>query len=168
MHKAKESSFKLAKKQQALELANMLENAQGLVVAEYRGLTVAELNKLRREAEHAGVSVKVLKNRIFKYALKEANISDLAEKLVGPNIYLYSTTDGLASAKLAKKFADNNKLLVIKAGIFENRVLDANGVLEVASLPNYEEALAILGRALIAPVQQLSIALKLYSEQLSE
>ncbi|MBU4689892.1 50S ribosomal protein L10 [Mycoplasma zalophidermidis] len=165
---AKESKFKLMKKEQAKMISKKIKNTKGLVVAEYRGLSVAELTELRVEAKKAGVELVVFKNRIFKYALKDTDFESLGDHLVGPNIYAFSNEDELAAAKVLNQFAKTNKLLVLKAGIFEGKVIDAKGVAEVASLPNYEEALGILARSLIAPLQQLSLSLKLYSEKESE
>ncbi|TQC51617.1 50S ribosomal protein L10 [Mycoplasmopsis mucosicanis] len=161
----KESNFKLMKKEQSKEIAKKIADAKALVVAEYRGLTVQELTNLRVEAKKAGVELVVYKNRIFKYALANTEFESLGELLVGPNIYAFSNEDELSAAKVLSKFAKENKLLVLKAGIFEGKVIDAKGVAEVASLPNYEEALGILARSLISPLQQLSLSLKLYSEK---
>lgn len=161
----KESNFKLMKKEQSKEIAKKIVDAKALVVAEYRGLTVQELTNLRVEAKKAGVELVVYKNRIFKYALANTEFESLGELLVGPNIYAFSNEDELSAAKVLSKFAKENKLLVLKAGIFEGKVIDAKGVAEVAALPNYEEALGILARSLISPLQQLSLSLKLYSEK---
>ncbi|AIA29266.1 50S ribosomal protein L10 [Mycoplasmopsis californica] len=165
---AKETHSKLMKKEQAKLISQKLADSKALVVAEYRGLTVKELTDLRIEAKKAGVELVVYKNRIFKHALTGTDFESLGDHLVGPNIYAFSNEDELAAAKVLNNFAKTNKLLVLKAGIFEGKVLDAQGVAEVASLPNYEEALGILARSLIAPLQQLSLSLKLYSEKESE
>lgn len=164
----KESKFKLAKKELSKEIASKLSKSKALVVAEYRGLTVQDLTQLRVEAKKVGIELVVLKNRIVKYALEGTGYEALADHLVGPNIFAFSNEDELAAAKVLHKFAKTNKLLVLKAGIFEGKVIDAKGVAEVATLPNYEEALGILARSLIAPLQQLSLSLKLYSEKESE
>ncbi|MCT4469479.1 50S ribosomal protein L10 [Mycoplasma sp. HS2188] len=165
---AKESKFKLMKKELAKEISQKITDAKSLIVAEYRGLTVQELTQLRVEAKNAGVELKVYKNRIVKYALETAGYVELADHLIGPNIYAFSNEDELSAAKVLSKFAKTNKLLVLKAGIFEGKVIDAKGVAEVATLPNYEEALGILARSLISPLQQLSLSLKLYTEKESE
>ncbi|MEA4115201.1 50S ribosomal protein L10 [Mycoplasma sp. 744] len=165
MHLAKESAFKLAKKEIVKEITTNLNNAKSLVVAEYRGLSVSELTKLRVLAKKSGVEIKVYKNRLFKLAASEANFEELNDHLVGPNIFAFSNSDDLAAFKLFAAFSKEHKLLVPKAGIFENKVIDAAGVSYVSSLPNYEEALTILARSLITPLQQVSLSLKLISEQ---
>ncbi|QSF13661.1 50S ribosomal protein L10 [Mycoplasma sp. Mirounga ES2805-ORL] len=161
----KESALKLQKKELAKDIAKKLKNAKSLIIAEYRGLSVSEITQLRKEALKQGIDIKVYKNRIFKYAAKDAKIEGLDEHLVGPNLFAFCETDDIAPAKLIAKFAKDFKLLKPKAGIFEGKVIDAKGVADVATLPNYEEALSLLGRSLISPLQQLSIALKMYSEK---
>ncbi|VEU75731.1 50s ribosomal protein L10 [Mycoplasmopsis maculosa] len=161
----KESANRLVKKETVVEIKEKLASAKGLVVAEYRGLSVAELTKLRVLAKENGVEIKVYKNRIFKLAAKEAGYEQLEEHLVGPNLYAFSNLEDNAAAKILSSFAKEHKALVFKAGIFENKVIDAKGVQEVATLPNYEEALTILARSLMAPLQQLSLSLKMFSEK---
>lgn len=163
-----ESALKLAKKAVAKDITEKLQSSQSLVVAEYRGLTVAEMNQLRVLAKKNGIELKVYKNRVFKFAAEAANYVEINDHLVGPNIFAFSNNDALAGFKVLADFAKNNKLLVLKAGIFEGNVVDAKGVQEIATLPNYEEALGILGRSLIAPLQQLSLSLKLLSEKKEE
>ncbi|UUD35557.1 50S ribosomal protein L10 [Mycoplasmopsis caviae] len=165
MQKTHESAFRLAKMDTVKEIQSKLESSQALVIAEYRGLSVAELTALRQLAKKEGIDIKVYKNRLFKIAAKNQGINDLEQHLVGPNIFAFGTADALVATKVLVKFAKENKLLVPKAGIFEGKVIDAKGVAEVASLPNYEEALTILARSLMAPLQQLSLSLKLFSEK---
>ncbi|WP_027121256.1 50S ribosomal protein L10 [Mycoplasma leonicaptivi] len=163
-----ESKFKAAKKEVVIEIVDKIKNSHSLAVAEYRGLTVSQLEELRLQAAEAGVEVKVYKNRLFKIASSQVGLSDLADHLVGPNIYLFSKENGMAGAKLLVAFAKKHKLVTIKAGTFEGKVLDAQGVKDVATLPSYEEALAILARTMMSPLQQLGLSLKMYSEGKSE
>ncbi|WP_322949771.1 50S ribosomal protein L10 [Mycoplasmopsis cynos] len=163
-----ESKFKIAKREVVLEISQKIKNSQALAFAEYRGLTVAELEEFRSEAAKVGVDVKVYKNRLFKIAAANNGLADLSEYLVGPNIFLFSENDGMAAAKLLSSFVKKHKIMVIKAGTYEGKVLDANGVKEVATLPTYEEALAILARSMMSPLQQLGLALKMYSEGKTE
>ncbi|EGV00403.1 50S ribosomal protein L10 [Mycoplasmopsis columbina SF7] len=168
MQTVKESTFRLIKKDTVKEITDKLQSTKSLVVAEYRGLSVAELTKLRLLAKKSGVEVKVYKNRLFKLAASAAGHEDLNDHLVGPNIYAFSNEDELAPYKVLAAFAKENKLFVNKAGIFEGKVVDAKGVAEIATLPNYEEALTILARSLMSPLQQLSLSLKLLSEKKEE
>lgn len=163
-----ESKFKEAKKEVVFEISKKIQNAVAVAFAEYRGLTVAELEEFRLEAAKVGVEVKVYKNRLFKIAAANNGLVDLKEHLVGPNIFLFSNNDGMSAAKLLVSFAKKHKLMVIKAGTFEGKVIDAQGVKDVATLPTYEEALAILARSMMSPLQQLGLSLKMYSESQSE
>ncbi|QNM93924.1 50S ribosomal protein L10 [Mycoplasma sp. Pen4] len=163
-----ESKFKAAKKEVVLEIVDKIKNSHAVAFAEYRGLTVAELQEFRKEAKKLGVEIKVYKNRLFKLAANELGYADLADHLVGPNIFAFSNNDDMSAAKLLVKFAKAHKLMVIKAGTFEGKAIDAQGVKEVAALPTYEEALGILARSMMAPLQQISLSLKLVSEGKSE
>ncbi|MGZ9762501.1 50S ribosomal protein L10 [Mycoplasma sp. 394] len=161
-----ESKFKLAKREVVLEISQKIQESQALAFAEYRGLSVSELENLRNEATKLGVEVKVYKNRLFKLAAKAAGLGDLDQFLVGPNIFVFSKNDEMSAAKLLTAFAKKHKLMVIKAGTFDGKVVDAKGVKDVATLPTYDEALAILARSLMSPLQQLGMALKMYAENL--
>lgn len=163
----KESSLKLAKKVTVSEITNKISSAKAIAFAEYRGLTVAQLKEMRVEAKKVGVELKVYKNRLFKLATDKLGY-DLSSFLVGANIFAFSNDDNMSAAKLLVKFAKKHKeFLVLKAGTFEGKVVDTQELKKVAALPSYEEALTILARSLMAPLQQLSLGLKLVSEQKS-
>lgn len=158
------SKFRLIKQETVKEIEQKIKESKAIALAEYKGLSVAELKKLRIEAKSLDVEVKVYKNRLFKIAANNLKIN-LDEILVGPNIFVFSKNDDMSAAKLLSKFAKDNKLLVLKGGTFEGKTIDAEGLKAVAALPTYEESLSILARSMIAPLQQLSLALKLYSEK---
>ncbi|TNK94802.1 50S ribosomal protein L10, partial [Mycoplasmopsis pullorum] len=153
-----ESSLKIAKRHVVSEIKEKIQNSQALAFAEYRGLTVAELAELRKKAKELNVEVKVYKNRLFKIAADELGYGELSSHLVGPNIFAFSKDDQVSAAKLLVKFAADNKIMVVKAGTHEGVVVDAQGVNDVASLPSYDEALAILGRSLMSPLQLLALS----------
>ncbi|UUM19604.1 MULTISPECIES: 50S ribosomal protein L10 [unclassified Mycoplasma] len=163
-----ESNFKIAKRNTVNEIVQKVQESKAIAFAEYRGLSVADLKELRIQAKQFGVEIKVYKNRLFKLAAAKTGFENLAEHLVGPNIFAFSKQDDMSAAKLLVKFAKTHKLMVIKAGTYEGQVIDASGVKQVASLPTHEEALGILARSLMAPLQQISLSLKLVSEQKSE
>lgn len=163
-----ESKLRIAKRQVVNEIKDKINASQAIAFAEYRGLTVEELLNLRREAKKVGVEIKVYKNRLFKLAVEDLGINGLENHLVGPNIFAFSHNDAMSAAKLLVNFAKDNKIMVIKAGTYEGKVIDAKGVNEVAALPSYEEALGILARSMMAPLQQVSLSLKLISEGKSE
>ncbi|WP_406614649.1 50S ribosomal protein L10 [Mycoplasma corogypsi] len=163
-----ESKFKAEKREVVAEIVEKIQTSQALALGEYRGLTVSELQELRKEAKKLGVEIKVYKNRLVKIAAEQCGIDGLGAHLVGPNIFAFSQNDGMSAAKLLVGFAKKHKLMVVKAGTYEGNVVDAAGVHSVATLPTYEEALAILARSMMSPLQQMSLSLKLVSEGKSE
>lgn len=160
-----QSKFRLIKQDTVKEIGKKITNSQAFVIAEYRGLNVSKIQELRKVAKASGVEIKVYKNRLFRLASQAAKLNDLDQYLVGPSIFAFSLNDGMSAAKVLVEFAKKNKLLVIKAGTYENKVIDAAGVKMVASLPTYEESLDILARSMIAPLQQLSLSLKLIVDE---
>ncbi len=160
-----QSKFRLIKEKTVSEISNKITSSKALVVAKFIGLSVSDLENLRKEAKVKGVEIKVYKNRLFKLASNNNGLSELDQYLVGSSIFAFSNEEDMAAAKVLVEFSKKHKLLEIKAGTFEGKVIDAEGVKMVASLPTYEESLAILGRSLLAPLQQLSIGLKMLVDE---
>ena len=123
------------------EVAALAAKAQTLVMAEYRGITVADMTKLRVAARGAGVDLSVLKNTLARRAVAGTPFEVAAESMTGPLIYGFSE-DAVAAAKVIADFAKGNDKLVIKAGAFAGKALDANGVKALASIPSREVLLA--------------------------
>lgn len=126
-------------------------DAQAIVLAEYRGLGVTEMTKLRVEARKSGVYLRVLKNTLVRRAVDGTPFSGLASEMVGPLVFGIST-DPVAAAKVMNDFAKANDKFVIKAGGMRNQVLDAKGVQALATMPSREELLAKLLGTMQAPV----------------
>jgi large subunit ribosomal protein L10 len=135
------------------EVAVQVAGAQSIVVAEYRGLEVGHITKLRKNARENGVYLRVLKNTLARRAVADTPFAQLADKLVGPLIYGIST-DPVAAAKVLSNFAKDNDKLVVKAGALPNSVLDAAGVKALATMPSKEELLAKLLGTMQAPIAQ--------------
>lgn len=131
----------------------MLATAQSIVVAEYRGLDVEAVNRLRREARSQGVQLRVLKNTLARRAMEGTPFAGLADKLVGPLVYGFSA-DPVAAAKVLSTFAKSNDKLVLKAGAMPHHVMDEQGVKALAALPGREELLAKLMATMQAPIGQ--------------
>lgn len=159
-----ESKNFLEKKQVVNEIHNKLVKSEALYLAEYRGLTVAQMTKLRFQAQKVNVDLKVYKNRLFKLA-RQSKHTDLDQYLSGPNIFVFSNDNAIAGAKLLSKFAKRNPALILKAGIYENEVIDAKGVEAVAKLPTYEEALTILAGSLQGALRQVALSFKLLVDE---
>ncbi len=149
-----------AKQEVVKEIVTKAKASSGLVVAEYRGLTVAQIQDLRRAlaAEHA--SMNVYKNSLVERASEELGYADLKQVLEGPNAIFFSedvSSGAKVLAKFAKRYGDS---LNIKGGIFEGQFADKAKVLEVAKLPNKEGLLAMLLSCLQAPVRQFACTVK--------
>ena len=117
------------------EVAAKVASAKAIIVAEYRGLEVGHITKLRREARNGGVYLRVLKNTLARRAVADTPFQGLADKMVGPLIYGISE-DPVAVAKVMNNFARDNDKLVVKAGSLPNSVIDAAGVKALATLPS--------------------------------
>ena len=138
-------------------LANIksdLENAKAMWVVDYRGLTVKEIQQLRREIREAGASMKVYKNTIMHIALAETDGPNMDEILAGPSAFVIADEDPVASAKAIKTFAASNENLVIKGGMMDGAYVDAEQVKAIASLPSREELIAKLLGTINNPLVQ--------------
>ena len=133
------------------EVSAMVASAQSIVVAEYRGLSVDAVTKLRKQARGDGVQLRVLKNSLARRAVEGTPFAGLADKFVGPLVYGFSA-DPVAAAKVLAAFAKSNDKLVIKAGAMPNYVMDAKGVNALATMPSREELLATLMATMNAPI----------------
>lgn len=136
------------------ELKEKLSNTKGAVLTNYRGLNVAQDTKLRRKLREAGVEYRVVKNTMMRIAAQEAGLEGLDESLEGPTAIAISFTDPVAPAKVISDFVKENKLqaLEVKAGVVEGKVIDAQGVKALASLPPREVLIAKALGSMQAPI----------------
>ena len=139
------------KKAVVAEVSKQIENAQSIILAEYRGVDVGDMTSLRAKARNSGVYLKVLKNKLVKRAVENTPFSSLSEDMVGPLVFGISD-DPVAAAKVLNDFAKENDLFVIKSGAMPNERLDANAIKALASLPSREELLAKLLGTMQAPI----------------
>jgi len=135
------------------EIAAQVAKSQGIVVAEYRGLTVGAMTDLRRQARSSGVYLRVLKNTLARRAVKGTPFEVLSDKLVGPLIYGMSG-DPVATAKVLNEFARTNENFVIKGGAVPNSVISPAEVKALATMPSREQLLAMLMGTMRAPIQK--------------
>ncbi len=133
------------------EVSEQVSKAQSIILAEYRGMEVGDMTKLRAQARNSGVYLRVLKNTLVRRAVDGTPFSDLSAQMVGPLVFGIST-DPVAAAKVLNDFAKGNDKFVIKAGAMPNQVMDANGVKALASMPSREELLSKLLGTMQAPV----------------
>lgn len=139
------------KKAVVAEVSAELVDAQALVLAEYRGLSVGQITELRARARQSDVYLRVLKNSLVRRAVADTPFEGLAKSMVGPLIYGIST-DPVASAKVLSEFAKGNPQLVVKCGAMPDHLMDAAGVAALATMPSREELLATLLGTMQAPV----------------
>lgn len=147
------------KKQVVADIKEKLQNSSGVVLADYRGLTVSQVTELRAQLRQAGVEYRVLKNNLVRRAAEEVGIEGLDEYLVGPTAVAFSE-DPVAPAKILADFAKNHKVFTIKAGIVEGKVVDEAGVKALASLPSREVLLAQVLRGMQAPLAGMANVLQ--------
>ncbi len=139
------------KKAVVAEISANVAIAQTIVVAEYRGIQVADLTQLRAKARAQGVYLHVLKNTLARRAVEGTAFANLASEMTGPLIYSISA-DAVAAAKVINDFAKSNDKLVVKAGNFAGKSLDKAAVAALASIPNREVLISQLLGIMQAPV----------------
>jgi large subunit ribosomal protein L10 len=129
--------------------------SQTLAMAEYRGLTVESLNKLRVDARSKGVYLHVLKNTLARRAVAGTPFEVASGAMVGPLIYGFSQ-DPVAAAKVMADFAKTNDKLVVKGGAYAGKALNADGVKALASIPSREVLIAQVAGLLKSPIQRMA------------
>ena len=155
------------KKVVVAEVSARVASAQTIVLAEYSGLPVAHLTRLRAQARAASVYLRVMKNTLVRRAVEGTAFAGLAEQMTGPLIYSISD-DPVAAAKVLNDFAKTNDKLVLKAGSFAGDLLDKAGVQALASIPSRNELLAQLLGIMQAPVTGFACALAALAKQREE
>jgi large subunit ribosomal protein L10 len=149
------------------EVTTLAAQAQTLVIAEYRGITVADMTKLRNQARSNGVSLSVLKNTLARRAVTGSSFEVVADQMTGPLIYGFSV-DAIAAAKVVAEFAKTNDKLVIRGGVYGGKALEANGVKQLASIPSKEVLLAQLCGLLMSPMSRTAVVLGALAAQKGE
>ena len=140
------------------EVTELAAKAQTLVMAEYRGITVADMTRLRSNARSQGVNLSVLKNTLARRAVTGSSFEVVSDQMTGPLIYGFSV-DAVAAAKVVSDFAKSNDKLVIRGGVFAGKALDVNGVKQLANIPSKEVLLAQLCGLLKSPISRTAVVL---------
>jgi large subunit ribosomal protein L10 len=149
------------------DVAAQAARSQTLALAEYRGLTVAHLDVLRKQARDKGVYLHVLKNTLARRAVAGTPFEVASESMVGPLIYGFSE-DAVAAAKVIADFAKGNDKLVIKAGAYAGKALNADGVKALASIPSKEVLLSQLLGLMQSPISRFARVLAALAEKRGE
>ena len=139
------------KKAVVAEVGEQIVKAQAVIVAEYRGLEVGDMTRLRAKARHSGVYFRVLKNSLARRAVEGTTFSELSTHMVGPLVYSIGD-DPVATAKVLHEFGKENDKLVIKAGAMPNLLLSHKDIANLATMMSREELLAKLLGTMQAPI----------------
>ena len=140
-------------------LAADLKDAKLVLLVDYRGITVEDVTKLRKDVREANAEYRVIKNNIIKRALNANGENGLDELLEGPTALITSKEDYLAPAKAIYNFTKNNDFYKIKGGVVEGKVMTADEIITLAKLPSRQELLAKLAGALLGNITKLAATL---------
>jgi large subunit ribosomal protein L10 len=144
-----------AKRELVATLNGVFSNTAVIVVAHYKGLTVADMQKLRAQMKQAGATVKVAKNRLAKIALEGTDVASISDLMKGPTLVAYSS-DPVAAPKVAVDFAKGNDKLVILGGAMGTTALNPDAVKALATLPSLDELRAKLVGLINAPATKIA------------
>ena len=147
------------------EISEVIKDAQGVVLVDYRGLTVEQDTKLRRKLRESNITYKVYKNTMMNFAFKGTDCEQLAPFLEGPSAIAVSTEDATAPARVISEFAKEAPALELKAGVIEGALYDAAGVAQIAKVPSREVLLSRLLGSLQSPVANLARVLNQIAEK---
>ncbi len=146
------------------DVTGLAAKAQTLVMAEYRGITVSDMTKLRTTARSNGVTLSVLKNTLARRAVVGSGFEVVSDQMTGPLIYGFSE-DAVAAARVVADFAKTNAKLVIRAGAYGGKALDVDGVKQLASIPSKEVLLAQLLGLMQSPISRTARVLAAIAEK---
>jgi len=147
------------------ELTESFANTTAVVICDYKGLTVSELEELRKAARAKDTSVQVVKNTLATIALKNADMSGVEIK--DTNIFIWSD-DVIAASKIAADFAKKSEKFVIKAGYLDKEPADVAKIEAFAKLPGREELLGMLAATWMAPITNMAVGIDALRKKLEE
>ena len=147
------------------EIVKSLEESKSFVIVSYKGISVADDTALRAKFRAAGVTYKVLKNRLVLKAMEKLGISGYNESLEGSSALAFSMTDPLAGPKVISEMSATVKALEVKCGRMDNMYLDVEKVNALAKIPSKETLLAQLLGMLLSPITGLAVALNQVAEK---
>ncbi|MCL2503210.1 MAG: 50S ribosomal protein L10 [Coriobacteriia bacterium] len=126
------------------EIKGWLNGSEAVILVDYRGLTVKEMQELRGKTREAGGEVKIYKNSLTEIAIRELALPSMGSYLEGPTAFVFIPGDPVAPAKALSAFSKEHHALEFKGGLVQNRVVDASDVKAIAKLPSYEGLIASL------------------------
>ncbi len=143
------------KKAIVAEVSQAASEALSLVIADYSGLTVAEMIELRAKAREAKIYMKIVRNTLAKRALEGTDFACVNEALTGPLVLAFSNEEPGAGARLVREFAKEHENLEVKALSIDGQLLPATSLEAMAKLPTRDEALSMLLSVMQAPITQM-------------
>lgn len=142
------------KEETVAEIKERFNSSESVIMADYRGLSVKEMQQLRNTLRGVGGDVKVYKNSLTEIAIRELALPNMDAYLAGPTAFIFVAEDPVAPAKALAAFAKDHQALELKGGLVQNQVVDAAGVKAIATLPSREELLAKLLGTMQNPLTQ--------------
>ena len=156
------------KQAQVSELASKMKEAKLILLAEYRGINVADVTEMRSKLRKVNAQYSVLKNNITRRALAECKIEGLEEQLVGPVAVVMSNEDYLEPSKIIYEFSKENDFYKIKGGVIDGKVVSAEEIITLAKLPSRQTLIAQLAGALLGNISKLAVVLDQVQKQKAE
>ena len=150
------------------EISELLNGAATAVIVDYRGLTVEQDTRLRKELREAGVVYKVFKNTMINFAIQGTEFEEMGKHLEGPTALAVCKEDATAAARILCKFAKEAEALEVKAGVVEGTYYDADGIKAIASIPSRDELLAKFLGSIQSPITNFARVIKQIAEKNEE
>ena len=150
------------------EISGYLNDAAGVVLVNYRGLTVEQDTQLRKQLREAGVVYKVYKNTLVKRVVAGTEFEPIADTLEGTNAIAFCKTDATAPARILANFAKTADALELKCGVVEGTFYDAAGIATIATIPSREELLSKLLGSIQSPITNFARVIKQIAEKNEE
>ena len=150
------------------EIKGLLDGAKSAVLVDYRGLTVEQDTKLRKNLRNAGVEYKVYKNTLINFAVKGTEFEELSKHLEGPTAIAISKEDATAPARELFNFSKEAEALELKAGVVEGTYYDEAGIKVIATIPSREELLSRLLGSMQSPITNFARVIKQIAEKNEE
>ena len=150
------------------EIAAAINGAKGVVLVDYRGLTVEQDTQLRKQLREAGVIYKVYKNTLVKRAIAGTEFEPMTDMLEGPTAIAICATDATAPARILSNFAKTAEALELKCGVVEGTYYDAAGIQTIASIPSRDELLSKFLGSIQSPITNFARVIKQIAEKNEE
>ncbi|MCD6399785.1 50S ribosomal protein L10 [candidate division WOR-3 bacterium] len=142
------------------EIEEKFEGTKAIIIANFKGVKVDEINNLRKRLKGENISFKVYKNRLAKIAFKEKDVQGIESLLDGPSAFAFGYDDPVTTAKVLYEFSKSNENFKIKGGLFEGKLINGEDVVKIAKIPSKDVLLASLVGSLSSSITGLVFILK--------